>query len=66
MSYREESYFKPQTYSQIATQGLDINEYSLEDLKALWRKTLEEGMHGICFSMYEDCLLYTSPSPRDS
>ncbi|WP_282043719.1 glycosyl hydrolase family 17 protein [Winogradskyella flava] len=54
MSYREESYFKTTGYSQIATQGIDLSTYSLEELKALWRQTLEEGMHGICFSMYED------------
>ncbi|MEO1033165.1 MAG: glycosyl hydrolase family 17 protein [Bacteroidota bacterium] len=54
MSYREGHYFKKGAYSQIATQGIDLSKYSLEELKALWRKTLEEGMHGICFSMYED------------
>ncbi|WP_422105998.1 glycosyl hydrolase family 17 protein [Winogradskyella sp.] len=54
MSYREGHYFKKGSYSQIATQGIDLSKYSLEELKALWRKTLEEGMHGICFSMYED------------
>lgn len=54
MSYREGHYFEKDTYSQIATQGIDVFTYKLEDLKALWRKTLNEGMHGICFSMYED------------
>jgi len=54
MSYREGHYFKKSSYSQIATQGIDLSTYSLDELKALWRKTLEEGMHGICFSMYED------------
>ena len=54
MSYREESYFKPTWYKQTLTQGIDLSKYSLEDLKALWRKTLNDGMHGICFSMYED------------
>ena len=53
MSYREESYYKA-NYSQINTQGLDASKYSLEELKALWRKTIQDGMHGICFSMYED------------
>lgn len=53
MSYREESYYKA-NYSQINTQGTDASKYSLEELKALWRKTIEYGMHGICFSMYED------------
>lgn len=54
MSYREESYYKSNGYSQINTQGLDASKYSLEELKALWRKTIQDGMHGICFSMYED------------
>lgn len=54
MSYREESYFKPREYKQILTQGIDLSKYSIEDLKTLWRKTLDEGIHGICFSMYED------------
>ena len=53
MSYREESYYKS-NYSQIKTQGIDVSKYSLEELKALWRKTIQDGMHGICFSMYED------------
>ena len=54
MGYRDFSYYKPRAYSQIATQGLDMSKFSLEDLKALWHKTLIEGIHGICFSMYED------------
>jgi len=54
MSYREESYYKPKAYSQITTPGIDVSKQSLEELKKLWRKTIEDGMHGICFSMYED------------
>lgn len=54
MSYRKESYYKPKGYSQKNTQGLDISNVSEEDLTALWHKTLSHGMHGICFSMYED------------
>ncbi|WP_299124896.1 glycosyl hydrolase family 17 protein [uncultured Winogradskyella sp.] len=54
MSYREESYYKYKSYSQIATQGIDVSKLSLEELKNLWRKTMEDGFHGICFSMYED------------
>ncbi|NAS32013.1 glycosyl hydrolase [Flavobacteriaceae bacterium R38] len=54
MSYREESYYTPKAYSQILTQGVDLSTISLEELKALWRKTIAEGMHGICFSIYED------------
>ncbi len=55
MSYREESYHKPKNdYSQIATNGIDTSQDSLEDLKNQLRKTIQDGMHGICFSMYED------------
>ncbi|WP_242083619.1 glycosyl hydrolase family 17 protein [Aestuariivivens sediminis] len=53
MSYREEAYYKF-NYSQIATKGIDLSGFSLEDLKALWRRTIQEGFHGICFSMYKD------------
>lgn len=53
MSYREESYYKA-NYSQIATVGISLSDYSLDELKALWRKTLNDGFHGICFSMYRD------------
>ncbi|MBT8245052.1 MAG: glycosyl hydrolase [Winogradskyella sp.] len=52
--YREGYHFKKDGYSQINTQGIDLSKYSLEELKALWRKTIQDGMHGICFSMYED------------
>ena len=54
MSYREESYYKPKGYSQIVTQGIDLSTMSLDDLKSQWHKTIQEGFHGICFSMYED------------
>ena len=54
MSYRKESYYKYKGYSQINTVGIDISKLSLYELKALWRKTIDEGFHGICFSMYED------------
>lgn len=54
MSYREGYYFKKTGYSQKSVLGVDLAKYSLEELKNLWRKTLNEGLHGICFSMYED------------
>lgn len=34
--------------------GVDFSKYSSEELKKLWRKTLKNGMHGLCFSLYED------------
>lgn len=54
MSYREESYYKYKGYSQIATQGIDLNKLSIDELKKLWHKTIQDGFHGICFSIYED------------
>ncbi len=53
MSYREESYYKS-SFSQINIKGVDVSKYSTEDLKALWRKTIYDTIHGICFSVYED------------
>ncbi|NRB83795.1 MAG: glycosyl hydrolase [Winogradskyella sp.] len=54
MSYREGYYFKKSGYSQKTIPGINLNEISETELKALWHKTLGEGIHGICFSMYED------------
>lgn len=54
MSYRKESYYKFKGYSQINTVGIDASKLSLETLTKLWRKTIKDGFHGICFSMYED------------
>jgi len=57
MSYREEHYFNPNHANHISEsgqQGVDFLNYSSEDLVKLWRETLKKGMHGICFSMYED------------
>lgn len=54
MSYREKHHFKLKAnYSENA--GVDFSKYeSEEDLVKLWKETLDAGMHGICFSMYED------------
>jgi glucan 1,3-beta-glucosidase len=46
MSLRKEKFF--------ALAALDFEGQSLDDLKALWRKTLDAGMHGLCFSPYEE------------
>lgn len=54
MSFRKEHFFKENGSSDIHSGGIDISSYSKVDLKQLWRATLDRGMHGICFSMYED------------
>jgi exo-beta-1,3-glucanase (GH17 family) len=54
MSFRKEHVFKESGLSNIQQTGIDLASYGLQDLKNLWRKTMEKGMHGVCFSMYED------------
>lgn len=58
MSFREGHFFslneKEQYYAADNNhQEIQLEAYSEEDLSKLWLKTLEKGMHGICFSMYE-------------
>lgn len=54
MSYRNEDYHLYSGLDFTEHSGTDFSKYSIEELKALWRATLKKGMHGICFSMYED------------
>jgi glucan 1,3-beta-glucosidase len=60
MSFREGHYFSLENnYNNSNTnksdyQSFDFSESSLPKIKNIWRETLEKGMHGICFSLYED------------
>jgi glucan 1,3-beta-glucosidase len=54
MSYRENILVDLDTLDLTANSGVNFDKFSEKQLKSLWRKTLEAGMHGICFSMYED------------
>ena len=55
MSYRKERQFSIKNSTTTENSGVDFSKYkSNEDLAELWKDTLEQGMHGICFSMYED------------
>jgi exo-beta-1,3-glucanase (GH17 family) len=54
MSYREEQYHSYTGLNYTEYSGVDFSDYSAEDLRKLWQSTLKKGMHGICFSMYED------------
>lgn len=61
MSYRNEDYKSYQDYQklhnlkEVDSAGIDFSAYSnKEDLAQLWNESLKSGMHGICFSMYED------------
>lgn len=46
MSLRKEKFF--------ALAAIEFEGESIDDLKAHWRKTLYAGMHGLCFSPYEE------------
>ena len=54
MSYREGIEFSLKSIDLSHDSGVDFSKYSAEELKKLWRKTLKSGMHGLCFSLYED------------
>ena len=59
MSFRSGHYFsldKVNNSTDYQTNYIapDYADFSKEDLTQLWRKTLEKGIHGICFSIYED------------
>lgn len=59
MSYREGHYFSLDNFSETNQnsyehKSIDFSEIPIKNLKEIWRETLEKGMSGICFSMYED------------
>lgn len=59
MSYREGHYFSLDNFSETNQnsyehKSIDFSETPIKKIKEIWRETLEKGMHGICFSMYED------------
>jgi len=56
MSFNKEQYLSFQKSKENYTEniGVDFKVYSDTDLVDLWKETLDNGMHGICFSMYED------------
>ena len=59
MSFREGHYFsledsKNKKGGQKDLKEIQISELTVKDLAKMWRETLENGMHGVCFSLYED------------
>lgn len=60
MSYRIGHHFSEDSLNQFEEANYlpinlpNYNELSKADLVILWRKTIKNGMHGICFSIYED------------
>ena len=60
MSYREGHQFSLKDIDLTQNTGVDFSKYSSDELKKLWRKTVKNGMHGLCFSLYEDGILSSS------
>ena len=61
MSYRKDhqSSINETNYTQNSAdftyhEGIDFSSLSTEKLEKLWLDILKKGMHGLCFSMYED------------
>ena len=54
MSYREEKQFSLKEIDLSQNKGVDFENHSLKSLKGLWNKSLKNGVHGLCFSLYED------------
>ena len=54
MSFKEGQQFSLKQIDQPFKSGIDFTTLSSEGLKDLWKDTLQKGMHGLCFSMYED------------
>lgn len=59
MSYREGHFYNSNQSSQAEAffdkfQSVDFANTSFKQLSEIWRETLNSGMHGICFSLYED------------
>ncbi|WP_422079399.1 glycosyl hydrolase family 17 protein [Ulvibacterium sp.] len=54
MSYRGEHDYLIRSANFTDYKGVDFSKYSTGELRKLWKATLENGMHGLCFSMYED------------
>ncbi len=54
MSYRGDHNYLLENTDFTSHKGVDFSKYSTKALEKLWRETLKAGMHGLCFSMYED------------
>lgn len=54
MSYRKEQHSSWLKDKYTGPSGLDFSKISGDELKGLWIEALQNGMHGICFSIYED------------
>lgn len=58
MSFRRDDYIFNQNFDYAAinndTNGFDFTDKTFEQLSTLFNDVLNSGMHGLCFSLYED------------
>ncbi|CAI8204797.1 MAG: Uncharacterised protein [Formosa sp. Hel1_33_131] len=54
MSYREDRKFSPKQIEHPKKSVVEVPKQPEIRLEERWRNTLNNGMHGLCFSMYED------------
>jgi hypothetical protein len=54
MSFREGRKFSPKQIEHTPKSVVGVPKQAEIRLEERWRKTLNNGMHGLCFSMYED------------
>ncbi|WP_222983474.1 glycosyl hydrolase family 17 protein [Flagellimonas meishanensis] len=54
MSFREGHIFSLTKHNYSDYAGLDFSKISIDELRQLWLETIQNGMHGLCFSIYED------------
>ena len=57
MSFRTDYILHAQSFEATHVDfnnGFDFTTHSPEDIRTLYAKVLQNGMHGLCFSMYED------------
>ena len=59
MSFRAGHYFSLESIDNYPENqnyyvAIDYTDFSTKDVVRLWQDTLQNGMHGICFSIYED------------
>ncbi len=57
MSFRTDYILHAQHFDAtqvVFNNGFDFTAHSPEDIRTLFSKVLQSGMHGLCFSMYED------------
>ena len=54
MSYRKDHQFSLPKAGYTEHLGIDFDKISKDELNQLWLETVQNGMHGLCFSIYED------------